>query len=295
MQARASARASHVPATRAPSVRGRLPRRRARGRRAPARAHRRAGHGASYRRLDVPRLAGFEGAGVYYAATQVEAQMCGGRPWSSSVAATPPARPPCSSSATRPRVLLMRGGDLGAGMSRYLVDQVDATPAIDVHLHAQVRELHGDGELEAITRRATTGATRHEDARALFVFIGADPCTGWLDDAAGPRRRRFHRDRRGPAATHLDRGRRSPTRAVPAGDQPPGSLRRRRRALRLDQARRVGGRRGRDGRAAAASLPRTPRRAVGQSACRGCIDPAAGGRADPLTEEAVSHSGGRDR
>jgi thioredoxin reductase (NADPH) len=80
--------------------------------------------------------------------------------------------------------LLLRGDDLAAGMSRYLVDQVQATPSIEVHLNAEVRELHGDGALEAISIEHTReGTSRRVDARALFVFIGADPCTGWLGDA----------------------------------------------------------------------------------------------------------------
>jgi thioredoxin reductase (NADPH) len=141
--------------------------------------------GASYRRLDVGRMAEFEGAGVYYAATEVESQLCRGEQVvvvgganSAGQAAVFLAQ---SVSCVQ---LLIRGGDLAAGMSRYLVDQVEASPSIEVHTHTQVRELHGNGSLEAITVEHThAGTTRAVDARALFVFIGADPCTGWLSDA----------------------------------------------------------------------------------------------------------------
>jgi thioredoxin reductase (NADPH) len=138
--------------------------------------------GASYRRLPLERLADFEGAGVYYAATEVEAQMCGGDPVaivgagnSAGQAAVFLAR------HARPVRLLVRGADLAAGMSRYLVDQVEAAPIIELRSRTEVRELHGNGSLEAITVEATpTGEMERFDARALFVFIGADPCTAWL-------------------------------------------------------------------------------------------------------------------
>jgi thioredoxin reductase (NADPH) len=77
--------------------------------------------------------------------------------------------------------LVVRGGDLAAGMSRYLVDQLRRTPTLEVHLRSEVRELHGDGTLEAVTVEHTdSGATEQLQARALFVFIGADPGTDWL-------------------------------------------------------------------------------------------------------------------
>jgi thioredoxin reductase (NADPH) len=69
-------------------------------------------------------------------------------------------------------------------MSRYLVDQVQAHPSIEVHTHTQVRELHGNGALEAVSVEDTAaGRTEAVEAGALFVFIGADPCTAWLSDA----------------------------------------------------------------------------------------------------------------
>jgi thioredoxin reductase (NADPH) len=139
--------------------------------------------GASYRRLAVPRLEEFEGAGVYYAATEVEAQMCEQSPVvvvgganSAGQAAVFLARRVGHVS------LLLRGGDLAARMSRYLVDQVEGEPAIDVCVRTQIRELHGDGDLAGVTVECD-GESRHVAARAVFVFIGADPCTGWLGDA----------------------------------------------------------------------------------------------------------------
>jgi thioredoxin reductase (NADPH) len=138
--------------------------------------------GASYRRLGVERLAEFEGAGVYYAATEVEAQMCRGDPVVVVGGANSAGQAAVFLAHRVSRVdLLVRGGDLAAGMSRYLVEQVRRTPSIEVHLRTEVRELQGDRALEAVTiEHAWSGITEQLRARALFVFIGADPCTDWL-------------------------------------------------------------------------------------------------------------------
>jgi thioredoxin reductase (NADPH) len=141
--------------------------------------------GASYRRLNVARLADFEGAGVYYAATEVEAQTCAGETVVVVGGANSAGQAAVFLARRVGRVeLLVRGGDLTAGMSRYLVDQIEATPSIALHRHTEIRELHGNGSLEAVTvENTSTGVTRAIDAGAAFVFIGADPCTAWLGDA----------------------------------------------------------------------------------------------------------------
>jgi thioredoxin reductase (NADPH) len=138
--------------------------------------------GASYRRLGVPRLAEFEGAGVYYAATPVEAQMCRGRRVAVVGGGNSAGQAAIFLAKHASHVdLLIRGGDLAASMSRYLVDQIDAIPAIELHPFTQIRELRGNGDLEAVTVEQTREKTTstHETG-AVFVFIGADPCTAWL-------------------------------------------------------------------------------------------------------------------
>jgi thioredoxin reductase (NADPH) len=140
--------------------------------------------GAQYRRLDVPRLEEFEGGGVYYAATQAEAQLCAGDPVvivgggnSAGQAAM------FLSRGVAHCRLLIRGGDLGKSMSRYLVDQIERNDAIEVVRHAQVVELDGERELETVTiADARSGERSQAAARALFVFIGASPHTEWLQD-----------------------------------------------------------------------------------------------------------------
>jgi thioredoxin reductase (NADPH) len=141
--------------------------------------------GAAYRRLPVERLTDFEGDGIYYAATEVEAQLCRDHRVLVVGGANSAGQAAVFLARHAARVgLLLRGGDLGAGMSRYLVDQVQADPVIEILLHTEVRTLHGDGSLEAVTVEHTAaGTTRTVDAHALFVFIGADPCTEWLADA----------------------------------------------------------------------------------------------------------------
>jgi thioredoxin reductase (NADPH) len=137
--------------------------------------------GARYRRLNVPRLEHFEGNGVYYAATAMEATLCGaqlvvvGGGNSAGQASLYLAE---HSIQVR---LLIRSGDLGKSMSRYLVDRIERHPRIEVLLHAEVRELAGDDRLQAIVVENHEDGTRMTlETSALFVFIGADPCTAWL-------------------------------------------------------------------------------------------------------------------
>jgi thioredoxin reductase (NADPH) len=138
--------------------------------------------GARYRRLNVPNLERYEGCGIYYAATEVEALMCerlpvavvgGGN--SAGQAALYLAK-----HASRVR-LFVRGDDLGKSMSRYLIDQIEDSPDIEVHLNTEVRELVGEDTLRAIVvENDKTGERQVFETRNLFVFIGADPCVAWL-------------------------------------------------------------------------------------------------------------------
>jgi thioredoxin reductase (NADPH) len=138
--------------------------------------------GAQYCRLDVPRLDEFEMGGVYYAATQAEAQLCAGDPVlivgggnSAGQAAMFLSR-----HASQCR-LLIRGGDLGKSMSRYLVDQIENNDLVHVCLHSEVVELGGERELETVTVADNRSGERSPvPAKALFVFIGAVPHTEWL-------------------------------------------------------------------------------------------------------------------
>jgi thioredoxin reductase (NADPH) len=143
-----------------------------------------AATGASYRRLEVPRLADFEGGGVYYAATEMEARLCAASPVvvvgggnSAGQAALFLAE---SGSPVR---IVIRGPDLGASMSRYLVDRIEADPRIEVRASAQVTGLDGDRTLTAV-RLTSAGAESVVACAALFSFIGAEPATDWLSGCA---------------------------------------------------------------------------------------------------------------
>jgi thioredoxin reductase (NADPH) len=138
--------------------------------------------GARYRKLDVPRLEDFEGAGVYYAATQMEAMMCRGDPVVVVGGGNSAGQATLYMSRQAPMVrLVIRHDDLARDMSRYLVDRIARTPNVEVLTCTEVRELVGDGALEAlVVADLRTGEQRRIEARALFVFIGADPHTRWL-------------------------------------------------------------------------------------------------------------------
>ena len=138
--------------------------------------------GAQYRRPDVPRLEEFEGGGVYYAATQAEAQLCAGEPIVIVGGGNSAGQAAMFLSETSPVRLLIRGGDLGKSMSRYLVDQVERQDSIEVCTYCEVAELQGDRELEAVTvANSQSGERARHPARAMFLFIGASPHTEWLD------------------------------------------------------------------------------------------------------------------
>jgi thioredoxin reductase (NADPH) len=142
--------------------------------------------GARYRKLDVPRMDELTGLGVYYAATPMEAEMCAG----SSVAIVGGGNSAGQaavylSTKVMQVTLMIRGDDLGRTMSRYLIDQIERIPNIVVRTRTQVDELIGDRGLDALMLRngSGDGSDRSQlDVKALFVFIGADPRTGWLTD-----------------------------------------------------------------------------------------------------------------
>ncbi len=138
--------------------------------------------GVQYRRLPLDRLTDFEGAGIYYAATEIEARyskgtdaiIIGGGNSAGQAAMF------LSRSARCVRVLV-RGASLAASMSSYLSSRLEADPRIAIEYGAEVSALHGAEHLEALTiRNVKTGATRVVDTRALFIMVGAAPNTEWL-------------------------------------------------------------------------------------------------------------------
>ena len=139
--------------------------------------------GVRYRRLDLPRLEEFEAHSVYYAATAMEARLCTGDPVAVVGGGNSAGQATLFLARHAARVrLIVREHDLAEHMSRYLADRIEQDPGVEVHLHSEVRELVGAGRLEAMVVEDTeTGERERLPARALFVFIGAVPHTGWLD------------------------------------------------------------------------------------------------------------------
>jgi thioredoxin reductase (NADPH) len=139
--------------------------------------------GARYNRLPVDRFDEFQGVGVYYAATQMEAQACIGGPVAIVGGGNSAGQAALFLSRTSPRVyLLIRGDSLATSMSRYLIDQIDRDSRIEVRPHTEVSGLLGENQfagvqlVESGSRRSSTLAVG-----GLFVFIGAKPGTDWLD------------------------------------------------------------------------------------------------------------------
>ncbi len=169
--------------------------------------------GARYRRPGVSRLSDFEGRGVWYWASALEAKTCasaevvlvGGGNSAGQAAVF------LAQHAARVH-MLVRGPSLAASMSRYLIDRIEATAAIELHSFTELTELHGElpGGLEAISwRNGRTGIEERRPIRHVFLFVGADPETDWFRDCG------VELDRQGfvltgQASVHFSQSGRSP-------------------------------------------------------------------------------------
>jgi thioredoxin reductase (NADPH) len=141
--------------------------------------------GARYRRPEINSLAEFEGRGVWYWASPIEARLCvqqdvvlvgGGN--SAGQAAV------FLSGHARKIHMVIRGGGLGASMSRYLIERIEAAANIELIFNAEITGLEGvkDTSLECVRWRSRLAPEESRfDTRNLFLFVGADPATGWLE------------------------------------------------------------------------------------------------------------------
>ena len=144
--------------------------------------------GARYRRPDVPNLSTFEGAGVSYWASPVEAKLCegeevalvgGGNSAGQAVVFLAP--------KVKRLHLVVRGSGLEATMSRYLIDRIRAFSNVELHVRTEVVALEGDrkrGLEAAVFRNRDSGTTCSFPLRHLFLFIGADPNAAWIKNSA---------------------------------------------------------------------------------------------------------------
>jgi thioredoxin reductase (NADPH) len=140
--------------------------------------------GVQYRRLPIKGLTAFEGSGVYYAATDIEARYSKGTEAIIIGGGNSAGQAAMFLSRTASRVrLLVRGQSLAASMSSYLSSRLEADPAITIQFGAEVSALHGIDHLEAVTIRDTaSGSEEVVPSRALFIMVGAAPNTDWLMD-----------------------------------------------------------------------------------------------------------------
>lgn len=141
--------------------------------------------GARYRRPEIENLAAFEGRGVWYWASPIEAKLCtdqdvvlvgGGN--SAGQAAV------FLAGHARKVYMIIRGGGLGASMSRYLIERIEATPNIELMFNTEVVGLEGaeDASLERVRWRSRLSPeVQSLDIRNLFLFVGAEPATNWLE------------------------------------------------------------------------------------------------------------------
>ncbi|MGB3465060.1 MAG: FAD-dependent oxidoreductase [Cyclobacteriaceae bacterium] len=139
--------------------------------------------GASYRKLPIDNIEKYEGSGVYYSATGMNINSCknelvgivGGGNSAGQAAMF------LSKYAKEVRIMI-RGGDLGAKMSDYLVQRIEAADNIKVINYCEVKELSGEHHLEAIHVSVENGETEKIEMNNLFTFVGAAPCTEWMED-----------------------------------------------------------------------------------------------------------------
>lgn len=139
--------------------------------------------GVQWRRLNVPGMDQLTGAGIYYGAAITESASCkdedvyivGGANSAGQAAAY-------FSQIARSVTMIVRGDSLSRSMSHYLIERIEATPNISVVCNSAVVEVHGEERLQEISiRHHDTGVTDKVPAAALFIFIGAEPHTDWLD------------------------------------------------------------------------------------------------------------------
>ena len=151
--------------------------------------------GSRYRKLDLPNVQQFEGVGIYYGATQVEAPMCQNNEVAIVGGGNSAGQAALFLAGFAKHVhILIRGPGLAQTMSRYLIARIEASPNITVETLTTVEALEGDTHLERIRwRNAKTGLISSHEIRHLFLMTGADPNTAWLGTCLSLDSKRFIR------------------------------------------------------------------------------------------------------
>ena len=137
--------------------------------------------GAEYRKLPLPNLSRFEGAGIYYGATFIEAQLCGGEEVIVVGGGNSAGQAAVFLARTARRVhMLVRSGGLADTMSRYLIRRIEQSPNIALRTRTELVALEGNGHLDSVQWRNDLGDVETHTIRHVFVMTGAAPSTGWL-------------------------------------------------------------------------------------------------------------------
>lgn len=138
--------------------------------------------GAQYKKPQIENLGKFEGQGVYYGATRIEAQLCGKEDVIIVGGANSAGQAAVYLSQTAGKVhMVVRSNQLSDTMSRYLIQRIEENPAIELHYCTEIVGLEGDTQLERVTwRDKNTGETSTHDIRHVFMMTGASPRTDWL-------------------------------------------------------------------------------------------------------------------
>jgi thioredoxin reductase (NADPH) len=139
--------------------------------------------GAEYRRPPCKNLSRFEGAGVYYGATFVEAQLCGGEEVIVVGGGNSAGQAAVFLAQTTKRVhMLVRSSGLAESMSRYLIRRIEESPNIVLRTHTEIVGVEGGNHLESVRwKNNQTGQTEEHKISHIFIMTGADPNTSWLD------------------------------------------------------------------------------------------------------------------
>lgn len=138
--------------------------------------------GVNYRRLDLPNINDYEGAGIYYAATEMEASLCGGEEVVVVGGGNSAGQAVVFLARHARKVNVVVRGDLAASMSRYLIDRIESLPNVEIHRGAHISALDGDNRLRTVHVKRADGSDVRIDCGSLFMFIGATARTEWLKD-----------------------------------------------------------------------------------------------------------------
>jgi len=137
--------------------------------------------GAEYRKLPLPNLSQFEGAGVYYGATFIESQLCEGEEVVVVGGGNSAGQAAVFLAQTAAKVhVLVRSRGLAESMSRYLIRRIEESPSIALRTCTEITALEGNGPLERVRWRKDQEPEETHDIRHVFIMTGAAPTTGWL-------------------------------------------------------------------------------------------------------------------